>query len=444
MKYNVIAFLFLLLISCSKEQEIRNEVDLKDVDVRLNHYWDMYEENKANMPDSALFYMQEIKKLAEAGGKYQWLAAAYVAIGDIYRKEGEVGESAYHYLRAIKSYKELGELKRLAVAYTSLGLIYEYVEDYEKAVFYSIQAKEIYNYEGNSFDKANVCRNLAIYYSNLGLFEEAEEYARLAEKNALEAKDYDMLSKIYNTYGVVKFKQENFESAREFYEKALYLSDSAAEGQWVKAAATNNIFEVYFFEKNYEKAMRWYRKVMALKEELKDPVSTQISINLYGEMLIEQGKNKEAVKVLLDNFSLPYQGKTNAAIGEGLVLVQEALAKIAAEGKAEDAPYLSKHFELLNAYSKKHESQVSQLREELQILTKQLSVKANVEKYAQQEEAEKAAELNLKIILISVFLLICATATIVWMMRKNKHYKELFSKVEGILHGQAVRHMKKS
>lgn len=85
-----------------------------------------------------------------------------------------------------------------------------------------------------------------------------------------------------------------------------------------------------------------------------------------------------------------------------------------------------------------------ELREELQILTKQLSVQANVEKYAQQEEAEKAAELNLKIILVSVFLLVGAAATIVWVMRKNKHYKELFSKVEGILHGQTVRNMKKS
>ena len=47
-----------------------------------------------------------------------------------------LGESTYHYLKAVQLHREQGDLNRLAVAYTSLGLIYEAVEDYQKAIAY--------------------------------------------------------------------------------------------------------------------------------------------------------------------------------------------------------------------------------------------------------------------------------------------------------------------
>lgn len=444
MKCSVVIFLLLLLFSCIREQEIGNEVDLKEVDARLNHYWDMYEGHKANMPDSALFYMQEIKKLAEAAGKAKWLAAAYQTIGDVHRLEHNLGESTYNYLKAAHLYQELGELKRLAVTYTSLGLIYEAVEDYQNAIAYCEQAKEILIYEGNSIEKANVYRNLAIYHTNLKQFKEAEAYVGLAEEVALKIRNSSMLSKVYNTFGSVNFNQGRNGIALGYYQKALEFSENTVEGQWVKAAATNNIFEVYFCDQNYEQAELWLYKALVLKKEMNDFEFLQSTLNLYGEMLMEQGRYREMVDLLRENISRADLAKANAAIGEGLILMQEALTKIATEGKAENAVYLSKNLATLNAYSKEYDSQALQLRKKLGNLTKQLSVQANVEKYSQQEEAEKAAEMNLKIILISVFLLICATAIIMWMMRKNKRYKELFSKVEGILNAQSLRHMKKS
>jgi tetratricopeptide (TPR) repeat protein len=443
MRYSLLALLLLFLFSCAQEHEINDEVELKDTDARLNLYWDLYEGHKASMADSALYYMQEVKILAEATGKTQWLAASYGAIADIHLKKGDLGESTFYYLKAIKLLKELGELKKLAVLYTNLGFIYESIEDYEKAVFYSLQAKDIFFYEGNSIEKANTYRNLSVYHSNLKKFKEAEKFILLAEEEALKDQDHSLLSRIYNTIGVVHLKQEQYEKAREYYLMALQYSDSTVDGQWIKAAATNNIFETYFHEKNYPQAEEWLLKASTLKREINDPVFLQSTLNIYGEMLIEQGKNSEAVDLLLDNFSRLNLSKTNSAIDEGLSLAQDALTRLAAENK-ENATELSRNFATLNTYSKVYTLHTRQLREELHTLSKQLAVKANVSRYTQYEEAQEAARKNLQIILFSMFLLVCSIVALGLVMRKNRRYKKLYAKVEDILNSQALRHMKKS
>jgi tetratricopeptide (TPR) repeat protein len=447
MKYSLIAILVLFLFSCTQEKELYNEINLKEAEVRLNQYWDLYEAHKADRPDSALHYMQEVKSLSEATGNTEWLAAAYGAIADIQRKEGKLGESTFYYLKAIKLFKELGELKLVARNYSNLALIYEQIEDYKKAIFYSRQAMDVFFYEGNSYDKANTYRNLALYNLHLGQLQKAEEYVRQAEEVALKAKDYNLLSKIYNTAGIVKFKKEQYSRARENYRMALQYSDSIDDAQWVKAATTNNIFEAYFFEKNYEKAEEWLHKASTLKEEINNPVFLQSTLNLYAGMLMEQGKNRETVELLQENFNRTDLSKVNPAIDEGLSLAQEALSRIAAENKAENTAYISRNFAALNAYSKEYSTQARLLRDELQNFSQQLAVQANADKYSQQEMAEaaakQAAEKNLCIILLSFFLLACLSAALVRLLRKNRRYKKLYEKVETILNSQALRHMKK-
>jgi tetratricopeptide (TPR) repeat protein len=443
MRYSLLALLLLFLFSCTQDHQLLDELELRNTDAKLNHYWDLYEAHKASQTDSALYYMQEIKVLAEASRKTKWLAAAYGAVADINRKEGNFGESTFYYLKAIKLFKELGELKQLAKSYNNLALIYESIEDFEKAIFYSLQAKDIFFYEGDSYDKANIYRNISLYYSNLKKFKEAEDYIQIGEQVALKAKDYSMLSQIYNISGFINFKEKKYDKARDFYKMAIYNSDSTKDGLWVKAAATNNIFEVYFHEKKYQEAEEWLNKTLVLKKELNDPVFLQSTLNIYGEMLMKQGKNREAVDLLLDNFSQMDLTKTSSTTDEGLTLVQEALTKIAAENKPENAAYLSRNFATLNTYSKVYTLHTRQLREELHTLSKQLAVKANVSRYTQYEEAQEAARKNLQIILFSMFLLVCSIVALGLVIRKNRRYKKLYAKVEDILNSQALRHMKK-
>jgi tetratricopeptide (TPR) repeat protein len=447
MKNSLIAILLLFLFSCTQEKELYNEINLKEAEARLNYSWDLYEAYKADRPDSALHYMREVKNLSEAGGKTEWLAAAYGALGDIQRKEGKLGEATYYYLKAIKLFKELGELRLLARNYNNLALIYEEIEDYEKALAYARQAMDIFFYDGDSFNKANTSRNLALYYTKLDQLQKAEEYIHLAEKVALKAEDYNLLSKIYNTAGIVNFKQEQHGKARKNYQRSLQYSDSTTDTNWIKAAATGNIGEAYLSEKNYQKAEEWLLQALAMARKINDSKLEQTYLNLYAGMLMEQGKNRETVELLQENFNRTDLSKVNPAIDEGLSLAQEALGRIAAENKPENTAYISRSLAALNTYSKEYTMHTRLLRDELQNFSQQLAVQANADKYSQQEMAEaaakQAAEKNLRIILLSFFLLACLSAALVRLLRKNRRYKKLYEKVETILNSQALRHMKK-
>ena len=439
MKYTLFPLLLVFLWACSPEDEfLSSNLREKDVEIRLNDYWDLYDAHKVSNRDSALYYMQEVKILAEAADKPKWLAAAYMAIGHTQYKEGLLGEATYNYLNAIELYKELEELKRLASTYNNLALVYEAVEDYKTAIQYSLLAKDIFFYEGISNEKANNYRNLALYYSYLEQFDEAEKYLHLSEKVALEAQDSSTLALIYNTTGAINFKQEKYDLAREYYHMAIQYSDSSEDGLWIKAAATNNTFETYVYEKEYQKAEEWLHKAIARKTELNDPAFLQSTLNLFAEMLMEQGKYKEAIDLLQDNFSQIDLTETNPSVDEGLRMVQEALAKIATENNPDNLAYLFRNFAINNNYAKTYTSHTRKLSEQLEIYGQQQAIQANLIKYVKNEEIKEVARKNLYIILIAALLLLCATVIIILVVRRNRKYKTMYSKIENVLNNSKL------
>lgn len=436
MKYILFSFLFqfLFLWSCSLPDGFSPEVSPSDVETRLNQYWDFYNIQMANKNlDSALYYMEKVVKLAEAADKPQWVGAAHGKIGSIYLEQGYFGEATFQYLEAVKLYEELGELNRLANAYTSLGYLFNLIEDYETAIHYSHLAKDIFFYEGSSYEKANVYRNLGVYHTNLKQFDKAEKFLHLSEETALEAQDYNMLSQIYNSRGVVNFKQLKYDKAREYYQLAIQYGDSIADGLWIKAAATNNILETYISENNHPLAEEWLHKALERKTEMNNPVFLQSTINLYAEMLFEQRDYKEAVNLLQDNLNQVDLTKINPAIGEGLRLVQVGLSKVTMDNNPDDQPYLSRNFVINNKNSKLYISESHKVNEQLTIIGKQQAVRANVIKHAKNEEIEKAVRRNRYILFTSVFLLFCTIIATVVVVRKNRKYKIMYTKIENVL-----------
>ena len=177
---------FLLLVSsCSREDTLFSA----EVDEKLNNYWDLYDTHLANDLDSALFYMQRVKEVAEEADRSKWLANAYWGVGHVQNMKGLMGEAVFSYLNAAKVFKEMDDLQGVANVYANIGDVYSRVGDDKTAISYLTQAKDIFIYEGNSADKASIYRNLSIHYYKTGRFKEAVDLLSQAEKAALESKN---------------------------------------------------------------------------------------------------------------------------------------------------------------------------------------------------------------------------------------------------------------
>lgn len=418
----------------------------KKVAESLDRAWERYDAHLSANLDSALYYMRKIESLATAAEDKKWQVAAYHGIADIKLKQKLFDESIPYFLKAMDGYKEIGDLIQLANVYISIGAIYDRQKNYRQAIEYNIKAKDILVYEGSSADMAKVLRNLAIYYYEISDYSKSEKNLLKAEEICLSSKDFYRLSLVYNTFGMLHMKQENFPVAQSFFLKTIQIADSIPNGSWQKSIACHYLGESYFLEGNISEAKVWLQKAINAKIAYGDPVLTQSSYNLLAQLLIKENKIRESVAVLETGLRDIPSEAVGVPINESLTLINQALLVLNEKADPSEYPYLNK---MLATYSGKllaYNTRVSDLQENLENVSRQQAVQAAVERYAfyEQLEASEARQKKLSyVFLVPVLLLLAAMVAIYVVFRRNRHYKELYSKVEHILNNsKALRHLK--
>lgn len=408
--------------------------------------WEKYDANLAGNLDSALFYMREIESISTSVGDKEWQVAAYYGIGEIKLKQRMFDEAIHYYLKAIDGYKELGDLAQLSNVYISVGTIYERQKSFRQAIEYNIKAKDILIYEGSSSDKAKVLRNLAVYHYEIEELEEAEEYLLEAEEICLSSQNFYRLSLVYNMFGMLHLKQENFPEAQKYFLKAVHFSDSVANGEWQKSLALHNLGESYFLAGNISESKVWLQEAIAAKIKFGDPVLAQSSYNLLAQILLKDSQPEKAVAILEEGLQKIDPDVVDNTINESLMIINQALLEMNEEADPSEYPYLNKKLATYSGKLLAYNTRVSDLQENLETISQQQSVQAAVERYAFYEQLEASEAKQKKLgyaFLVPVLLLLAALVAIYMVFRRNRHYKELYSKVEQVLNNsKALRHLK--
>lgn len=442
----IFCLIFIAFTSCSSEGISSVVSSKEEITEALEDAWERYDAHLSANPDSALYYLRKIESLATAVGDKKWQVAAYYGIAEIKLKKNIHDEAIPYFLKAVDGYKELEDLIQLAKVYLSIGNLYEKQNNFKAAIAYNKKANEILIYEGSSADKVKVLRNLGIYYYRTNEFHESEKSLLQAEKVSLSSNDFYLLGLVYNSFGMLHMKQENYSLAQEFFLKAVELSDSIPNGALQKSMATHNLGESYFLEGNYSEAKVWLQEAITVKLNFGDLVLTQSSYNLLAQIFIKENKYKEAVALLENGLKEIAPDAVGTSINESLTIINQALLRMNEEADPSEYPYLNK---MLATYSGKllaYNTRVSDLQENLENISQQQAVQAAIERYAFYEQLEVAEARQKKmgyVFLLPVVLLLGALVAIFMVLRRNRHYKELYGKVEHILNNsKALRHLK--
>lgn len=429
-----------------KESKAGNEI-------KFNQYWEQYDHFSEINVDSALFFAEKLNSLAILEKDQKWKAASFWSIAYLQNKKGQTDKAIYNYLQSAEIQKELGRFDNLANIYISLGDIFGKSKIYEEAFYYFDQAKDILHYEGTSHDKATLFRNIGFYQNLLNNFREAEEAVKVGISTASKSGDLENLSKLYNIWGAISANQREYENARSFYLLSIKFSDSLVHSEKAVAIASSNIGESYLLEGRRKEAKMWLDKALLLKKSIGDPVTTQYTFNLLAQLYIQEGNYELAISSLEEGLQEVEAASRNKSldivdnsISESLSLINHALLKMNEGAISSQLPRLNK---MMSTYSGKliaYNSRASSFQEELKTISQQQAVQAAVERYAfnEQLKASEATQRKMRYaFLIPVFLLIAALVTIYFVLRRNKHYKELYSKIEHVLNNsKALRHLK--
>ena len=437
-------FITFSFFGCVVDEEPSPRANSGDVDARLNFYWDRYEEYNGSTTDSAFFYMQEVKSLAEVSGKQDWLASAYWALGDIQKDQGKSSEAVYHYLYAAKVFQEVGKLSRMADAYNSIGYIYMKARSYETALSYFQKVKNVYLYKGNSNDKAMVAHNLGICYREMGREAEAEE---VLVSGLQEATDKMLISKLHNTLGILNFQQGTYGKAREHYHLSIQFTEQGMDSIRIVAGAYNNIGESYLLEGDYESAEEWLKKSLLVKEGIGDPVFVQAVLNTFGKLKIEQGHNAEAVQLMEEGLQSIDPNVVDDAVGESLSLINEALVKSGrAAGSAEKMARLNDQLASYSQRLVRYNQQLIALQDKLDVAGKQQGLALSADRFEQDQQLgmmkEEKEQVQLAAMLIPILILLLAALVFYWFIRRQRRSKAVMGAIEEVLRKSAMRHNK--
>lgn len=184
--------------------------------------------------------------------KYKNTPQGLIAVGDKYYLKGDANTAKKYYQKAID--KDADYLP----AYVSMASIYELSNDYAKAISYYEKAEKIdpYYYE--------VQNNIGFDYYSIYDLNGDEQSAVLSIEHLEKAISYNPESyRSYNTLGVISYKKQDFESAINYYTKAIEYSSKIPNLAYSKPQA--NLGYIYYNEKkDFEKARQYFSDAIAI------------------------------------------------------------------------------------------------------------------------------------------------------------------------------------
>ncbi len=150
-------------------------------------------------------------------------------------------------------------------------------------------------------------KGLNEYYSNN--YEKAVDIYYLALKQAEEAKDSNMIAKVYHNLGMIYDEFEDYDEAIDYYQKALKINQALKDTELI-ATTYQNIAISFQNKKDLTQALNFNEKARQLANIRKDSSMIVDVINNFGTIYYDQKKLDESLKFYLEALNL-YQKRND-------------------------------------------------------------------------------------------------------------------------------------
>ncbi len=317
--------------------------------------------------------------------------------------------------QALKLAGQLHFTKGIATADYRLGHCFWALGDNELAIEKGLEAVAIAERENLNSVLAESLQILARGYMDQKEDVKAESYILKAEKIALQLRNWDLLSRVYNFAGVIQFVQNNKDSALLHYNKALSIVEEHSTSKAQLAQITSNIGECYL-ESNPDLAFNYFKSALLMSTSPKSRnKSAEAAISsIIGHASIKKGNYKDAEYYLQKSLKLSRE----IGLKRSIRYAYQGLASLKAkEGKAAEAlEYQKKYYEmsdsLLNVTKTR---QIVELETRYELEKKELAI--------QLLERDNKIQMLWANILITFLALVGILSIAIYYLQQNRERK---------------------
>lgn len=224
---------------------------------------------------------------------------AYSLLADVSLRLGKKEKAlAYYYQYALLSEKK-NDLSSLAAAYTALGWFYYTQGTPKKSLDFYEKAVDLSRKRGDKLQEAVALRKMAVwrmdnkeYDAALALLTKSSEINR--EREGVFEHRYNLACDYFDL-GLLFADKDDFDAARQFYQKSLVLFKKFR----LKSELSDyyfNMGEIYLFEKQFQKALSCYQEGLRIDHLQNNKLSLASDYNMLGELYMQMDNLGEAEK----------------------------------------------------------------------------------------------------------------------------------------------------
>ncbi|MBZ9777523.1 tetratricopeptide repeat protein [Psychroflexus sp. CAK8W] len=161
----------------------------------------------------------------------------------------------------------------------------------DKAYFSYNEAQYLYNLKGDLKNYAQMLYNQALIQSQAKDFTGAEVSLIKVAEISQQTKNYELLYKAYNVLGVTNYNLKNFDVSIKYLNNALQALGKVEDSDLYRASTFNNLGNVYEKLKEYDLAIKNYRKTLSTKNIYdRDPYLYAMALDNLAYNRLETGE----------------------------------------------------------------------------------------------------------------------------------------------------------
>ncbi len=247
---------------------------------------------RAEYYDSALYFFQMSADFAIKSKENLLLSNSYNQQGYIYYFQGDFVKSINCFHKSLRLLEKLDNKEEMALALNNIATINLAIDNYEEAFTHFERSLKLQE-EINDIDgSALTLSNMSSIYIKRKDYSKALELMRLSLDKELFLKDSVDISNVLCNIGYLYRDKEMVDTALTYYTKALTIQeklmnssyDELSETKKAMATTLNNIGEIYFLKGQFEIALDFSKRSLAIAKQLNSPQAIVLSAKLLKDI----------------------------------------------------------------------------------------------------------------------------------------------------------------
>lgn len=302
-----------LAIAAFGQNASKDKKPTRQDSITLSNYRTKVSQTINTNPDSALFYIKELRNFSTEKNYLSSLTDADYLYAQYFRRIQKPDSAIFYFKKQIAASEKIKYYRGIAQGYNGLCRTYYLIGEIENSI---AAGNEAIKYTKKFDDKGNIIladsqNALAIAYSRQNKMEDA--IAHLLIVDSIHKKQpirEDIIAAAYQSLGNVYLELKDYDSAEKYYLKANKEFEKIP-GAGTFYFNTTNVFlgQVYYSKGELEKAEKLLSKTLLFYEEIKDERTIAEINNYLGLINLEKG-NLEKAETNFQN-ALDFQKKND-------------------------------------------------------------------------------------------------------------------------------------